>query len=135
MKTGVAPVRSFVTTTLVKAMLPALLIVPLKVSVPPGLTGLTGQVCVTMRRGFVPSVQVAVAVLETTTRLQMSLPLAFTVLLTEQTFVGAVKVAVKLVDAPGARLGTVKTVVGDVWRSVTTMLVSVTLPEFRTVPV
>jgi len=28
-KTGVTPVRSFVTTTLVKAMVPALLIVPL----------------------------------------------------------------------------------------------------------
>ena len=92
------------------------------------------QFCVTMIRGLVASVQVAEAELETTTRLQLSLPLALTVLLTEQTFAGAVKLAVKLVEAPGARLGTVKTVGGDDWLSVTMMLFNVTLPEFRTVP-
>lgn len=104
-------------------------------STPPGVVGLPEQFCVTTMRGLVASAQVAEAELETTTAVQLSLPLAFTVLLTEQAFAGEVKLAVKLAEAPGARLAIVKTFVGDDWLSVTTMLFSVTLPELRTVPV
>ena len=67
--------------------------------------------------------------------MQLSLPLAVTVLLTEQASAGAVKLAVKLADAPGARLGTVNTVLGTDWLLTTVTLFSVTLPEFLTVPV
>jgi hypothetical protein len=83
----------------------------------------------------VTSGQVADALLETTAAVQASLPLAVTVLLTEHASAGAVKLAVKLAEAPGARLGTVNTVLGTAWLLTTVTLFSVTLPEFRTVPV
>jgi hypothetical protein len=78
---------------------------------------------------------VADAVLVTMTCVQLSLPVAITVLLTEQPSVDAVKLAVKFADAPGARLGTVNTVLGTDWLLTTTTLFKVTLPELRTVPV
>ena len=85
--------------------------------------------------GVVTSGQVADAVLVTMTFVQLSLPVAITVLLTEQASMGAVKLAVKFADAPGARLGTVNTVLGTDWLLTTTTLFKVTLPELRTVPV
>jgi hypothetical protein len=66
---------------------------------------------------------------------QLSLPVAVTVLSTEQVLAGAVNVAEKLVDAPGARLGTDNTMAGVVLSFETFTLFSVTLPVFRTVPV
>ena len=66
--------------------------------------------------------------------MQASLPLAVTVLLTEQASAGAVKLAVKLADAPGARLGTVNTVLGTDWSLTTVTLFKVTLPEFLNGP-
>jgi hypothetical protein len=53
------------------------------------------------------------AVLVTICEVQLSLPVAVTVLLTVQASIGAVKLAVKLADAWAARLGTVKTVLGE----------------------
>ena len=94
-----------------------------------------GQTWVTTMLGVVVSVQVAEALLFTTAPVQLSLPLAVTVLLTEQASAGAVKLAVKLADAPGAKLGTVNTVLGEDWLLTTVTLFKVTLPEFRTVPV
>jgi hypothetical protein len=85
--------------------------------------------------GVAISGQVADAVLVTMTCVQLSLPVAITVLLTEQPSVDAVKLAVKFADAPGARLGTVNTVLGTDWLLTTTTLFKVTLPELRTVPV
>jgi hypothetical protein len=85
-------------------------------------------------RGVVTSVQVADALLLTAVSAQLSLPLAVTVLLTEHASAGAVKLAVKLADAPGARLGTVSTVLGEAWLLTTATLFKVTLPEFLTVP-
>ena len=57
----------------------------------------------------------AVALVVTRAPEQASLPLAVTVLLTEHASAGAVKLAVKLVVAPGARLATVNTVLGTDW--------------------
>src|SRR5436190_7813693 len=133
-KTGVVPVRSLVTTMLVSVMLPALLTLPVKVSRPPGLAGLAGQFCVTVRRGVVPSGQVADATLVTMFAVQASVPRALTVLVTKHELPGAVKLAVKFADAPGARVGTVSTVLGEAWLSVTTTLFSGTLPGLLTVP-
>ena len=64
-KTGVAPLRLFNTTTFVSVMLPEFLTVPVKVSVPPGSAGLTGQAWVSTRPGVVSSGQVAEAEFET----------------------------------------------------------------------
>ena len=86
-------------------------------------------------RGVVTSVQVAEALLLTKACVQLSLPLAVTVLLTEQASAGAVKAAVKLVDAPGAKLATLRTVLGTDWLLTTVTLLSVTLPGLLTVPV
>ena len=47
----------------------------------------------------------------TTVAVEASVPLAVTVLLTEQALAAVVRVAVKLAEAPGARLGTVNTTV------------------------
>jgi hypothetical protein len=101
----------------------------------PGPTGFTGQFCVTTIRGVVTSVQVAEALLVAMIAEQASLPLAVTALLTEHASAGAVKLAVKFADAPGARLGTVRTVLGTAWSLTTVTLFKVTLPEFLTVPV
>jgi hypothetical protein len=105
------------------------------VSKPPGLTGLAGQFWVIAKSGVVVSGQAVEALAVTPIDVQASLPLAVTVLLTEQASVGAVKLAVKFAEPPGARLGTVNTVLGEDWLSTTTMLFRVTLPEFLTVPV
>jgi len=80
-------------------------------------------------------VQVADAVFVTKSDVQLSLPRAVTLLLTEQASTGAVKLAVKFADAPGARLATVNTVLGEAWRSTTVTLFKVTLPGLLTVPV
>ena len=45
--------------------------------------------------------------------MQLSLPVAVTVLLTEHASAGAVKLVVKFADAPATRLGTVRTVLGE----------------------
>ena len=135
-KTGVAPVRSFVTSTFVNVILPALLTVPLKVRRPPPTGGMMGQFCVTTIRGVVISTQVADAVLVASISEQASAPVAMTVLLTAQASSGAVKLATKFAEAPGARVATVKTTVFGMGRLFTTLtLFRVTFPEFLTVPV
>ena len=96
--------------------------------------GSAGQFCVATIRGAVTNGQVADFVSVTTVAVQASLPLAITVLLTEHASAGAVKLAVKLVETPGARLGTVNTVLGTDWLLTTVTLFNVTLPEFLTVP-
>ena len=78
--------------------------------------------------GVVTSAQVAVALLETTAEVQASLPLAVTVLVIEHASIDAVKVAVKLADAPGAKVATVNPVLA------TATLFRVTLPVLLTVP-
>ncbi len=85
-------------------------------------------------RGVVTSVQVADALLLTMASEQLSLPLAVTALVTEHASAGAVKLAVKFADAPGARFATVSTVLGEAWLFTTVTLFKVTLPEFLTVP-
>ena len=85
--------------------------------------------------GAVPNGQVAEALAVTRPSVQAPLPLAVTELLTEQASAGVVKLAVKLAETPGARLATVNTVLGEAWLLTTVTLFSVTLPEFRTVPV
>jgi hypothetical protein len=118
---------------LVKVTLPVLLTLPEKVSVWPGETCCRHDL-VTLMPAVVLSVQVADAVLVTTAcGLQLSLPVAVTVLLTEHALVGAEKLAVKGADAWGNRLGTVNTVPD--WLLTTVTLFKVTLPEFVTVPV
>lgn len=77
----------------------------------------------------------AEAVLETTSEVQAELPLATTEALTEQPLPGAVKLAVKLVDAPGARLDRETKVDGEVWLLTTVTLFKVTSPGLLTVPV
>ena len=97
-------------------------------------TGTAGQASVTAMAGAVVSGQVAEATLVTTVPAQASVPRAVTVLLTEQALAGAVKLAVKFADAPGARLGTVSTVLGEAWLLTTVTLFNVTLPGLLTVP-
>src|ERR1043165_5019016 len=65
---------------------------------------------------------------------QVLLPRAVTVLVTEHALIGAVNVAVKFADAPGARLATLRTVLGVVWSFTTVTLISVTSPGLLTVP-
>ena len=101
---------------------------------PPRLGGFAGQFCVTVMPGAVTNVQVADALLVTTVPTHASLPLAVTVLLTEHASAGAVRLAVKFAEPPGARLGTVNTVLGEDWLSTTTTLFRVTLPGLLTVP-
>ena len=131
---GVTPVRSLVTTTLVNALLPVFLIVPLKERTPPGPTGVAEQFSVMEMLGAVPSGQVADALLVTLSAVQASAPVATAVLLTEHALSGAEKLALKFADTPGARLATFNTVVGDAWLSTTVTSFKVTLPELRTVP-
>ena len=69
------------------------------------------------------------------TAVQLSLPMAVTVLLTEQASKGAVKLAVKLLTAPGASVsGPMTGVLLVGWLSTTNTLFSVTLPALLTVP-
>jgi hypothetical protein len=100
---------------------------------PPVAAVTAGHASVTTMPGVVISGQVADAVLVTTTAVHLSLPVAITVLLTEQASRGAVKLAVKFADTPGARLGTVNTLPD--WLLTTVTLFKVTLPELRAVPV
>jgi hypothetical protein len=86
-------------------------------------------------RGFVTSVHVADVDAVTRASSQLPIALAPTVLVMKQTFAGAVKLAVKFADSPGARVARVNTVDGEAWVFVTTMSFNVTFPEFRTVPV
>src|ERR1051325_1258828 len=101
---------------------------------PPGLAGVAGQFWRTIRAGAVNKAQVADAVSVATTPAQVLVPRAVTVLVTEQALAGEAKVAVKLAEAPGARLATLNTVLGEAWLSVTVMPLSVTLPGLLTVP-
>ena len=84
--------------------------------------------------GVVISGQVAEALAVAPIAEHASLPVAVTVLLTEHASAGAVNVAEKLVDVPGARVGTDNTMLGVVLSFETFTLFSVTLPVFRTVP-
>jgi hypothetical protein len=121
------------TKTFVKVMFPVLLTTPLNEATPP--TG-DGQVCVIAMAGVVTNGQVADALSLTTVAVDVSVPLAVAVLLTEQALAGVVKLAVKLAEAPGARLGTVNTtVLGAGSLLTTTTSVNVTLPVLLTVPV
>jgi hypothetical protein len=80
--------------------------------------------------------QVADAVLDTEVPVQLSLPVAVTVLLTEQVSTGLVKVVVKLTEAPGKIVsGPITGVLAEGWLLTTNTLTSVTLPELPTVPV
>lgn len=85
--------------------------------------------------GVLPSGQVADAFWLTGAPVQASLPLAVTVALTVQPLAGAVKLEEKLADAPGARLTTVNTVLGEDCALTTVTLFNVTLPLLATVPV
>ena len=71
---------------------------------------MAGQTRVTVNPGVVTSGQMAEALLVTRTALQASLAVTVTALLIEHASSGALKLAVKLVEAPGARLGTIKSV-------------------------
>jgi hypothetical protein len=122
------------TTMLFRVTLPGLLTVPWQVINPPAAAGTSGQFSVTAMAGAVESGQVADAKLVTTVPTHASLPLAVTVLLTEHASAGAVRLAVKFAEPPGARLGTVNTVLGEDWLSTTTTLFRVTLPGLLTVP-
>ena len=102
---------------------------------PPVAAGVAGQASVAAMAGAVVSGQVADALLVTTVPVQASLPLAVTVLLTEHASAGVVKLAVKLAEAPTARLATFNTVLGEDWLLTTVTLFNAMLPEFRTVPV
>jgi hypothetical protein len=86
----------------VKVTLPVLLTLPEKVSNCPGETGCAGHTLVTLMPGVVMSGHVADAVFVTKACVQLSLPVTVTVLLTEQELMGAVKLAVKFAEAPGA---------------------------------
>ena len=85
--------------------------------------------------GVLPRGQVADALLLTGAALQASLPFAVTVALTVQPLAGAVKLELKLADAPGARLARVNTVLGEDCALTTVTLFKVTLPLLLTVPV
>ena len=84
--------------------------------------------------GVLCKVQVADAVSVETTPAHVLVPRAVTLLVTVQALAGETKVAVKLAEAPGARLASVKTVLGEAWVSITVTLLSVTLPGLLTVP-
>jgi hypothetical protein len=78
---------------------------------------------------------VADAVFVTMSCVQLSLPVTVTALLTEHALAGAVKLAVKVVDAWGASVsGPMTGVLGAGWLFTTYTLFSVTLPEFVTIP-
>jgi hypothetical protein len=132
-KTGVVPLRLFITTTLVSVMFPELRTVPVKVRSPPKVAGFTGQDWVTTIEVAVRSAHVAVAAFETLAPEQLSVPVAVATLVTEHP-AGAVEVAVKLALAPGARVATVNTGVAPFRLLTTATLFNVTLPELRTVP-
>jgi hypothetical protein len=85
--------------------------------------------------GVVTNEQVADAVLVTIAAEHLSLPLAVTVLLTEQESAGAVKLVVKRLNAPGAKvMGPITAVLSVGWLFTTNTLVSVMLPELLTMP-
>jgi len=95
----------------------------------------TGHASVTKIAGAVMVVQVAEAALETSTAVQMSLPVAVNVVVCAQALAGRVEIPVKLATAPGAIVAAVKTTVLGTGRSLTTTtLLKVISPVFRTVP-
>ena len=98
------------------------------------MAGVTGQSWVTRMLGTVARGQVAGALLETSAAVQESLPVAVTVLLTDQALTGVVKLPVKLLMAPGSSVATVKTGVAPLRLLRTMTLVSVMLPALLTVP-
>jgi hypothetical protein len=80
--------------------------------------------------------QTVVAASVTATLVQLSCPLAVKVVVSEQSAGGNVLLAVKLAEAPGARVATENTLVFALGRSLTTTtFFKMTLPAFRTVPV
>jgi len=101
----------FATTTLFKVTLPGLLTVPVYVSTPPGATDTAGHTRVTAMRGLLVTGQVMEALFDTVLVVQKSLPLAVSVVVTEQALTGAVKLPVKLAEAPGASEAAVNTTV------------------------
>jgi hypothetical protein len=76
-----------------------------------------------------------VSVSLTTVPAQVSAAVTVAVLATVQQFGGTVELTVNCAVAPGAREAEVKTTLFEYIPAVTMMLVSVTLPSFRTVPV
>src|ERR1039457_2900081 len=114
--------------------LPVLLTLLEKTSTCPGITRPSGHDLVTLMPGVVTSGQVADAVFVTMTPVHLSLPVAITVLLTEQASVGAVKLAVNFADAPGASVATEMSGVFPLWLLITTILFKVMLPALLTVP-
>ena len=119
------------TVIFVKATLPVLWTLPPYTGTPPGATLVVGQSRVTVRLGLVNSAQLAEATAVTSAPAQASLPETLTDRVREQALGGAVKLAVKLVKAPGAKLATIKIALN--WL-LTTTLVSVTLPGLLTLP-
>jgi hypothetical protein len=102
---------------------------------PPVATGVTGQASVTAMAGAVVIGQVAETVFVTRSGVQASLPRALKVVVTVQPLTGAVRLLVKLADAPGASEPAVNTVVLGAGRSLTTtMLLRIVSPRLRTVP-
>ena len=89
-KTGVAPVRSLVTTRLVKMVSPALRTLPLKVSKLPDLTASSGQSWVTVRREEVKIAQVVVVEIDTVVPPHWSKPVAVKVSVMAQRLAGMV---------------------------------------------
>src|ERR1035437_851581 len=120
---------------LINVTLPVLLTLPEKVSNWPG-NDRSGHTLVTLMPGVVFSLQMADAVFVAMACVQMSLPVAITVLLTEHAPAVAVKLAVKIADAPGVSvIGPMTGVLGAGWLFTTNTLFSVTLPGLLTVPV
>src|SRR5688500_9774048 len=107
---------------------------PLYVSTPPGLIGFGGECWIMAVAGVVVNGQVTLAMLTIGPPLQTSLPDAARVAVTAQALSGTMKLPVKLVPVPGARVPANKTVPGAGRSLVTTTLVSATLPVFVTVP-
>jgi hypothetical protein len=82
------------TTTLFSVALPEFRTVPVKVIGPPAAAGVPGQVSVTAILGAVATVQVITAEFWLAVPVQVSRPVAATVVVTEQSVAGTVKLAV-----------------------------------------
>src|SRR3954468_6979418 len=112
---GTAPLRLFLTTTLVKVMLPEFRTTPVKVRVSPARRVIVGQSEVTSIWGAV-SGHVLVASALTAAPVQASLALAVTIeAIVQSQLVLTLKLPVKLALAPGARIAVVKTAVEPLW--------------------
>lgn len=98
--------------------------------------GIAGQSCTSLTEGMVSKGQTDVAVEDTLTPVQRSLPVAVTVSMISQQSSGARKLPVKLAEAPGASvMGPMTGVLFVGWLSTTNTFTKVTLPVFRTKPV